>query len=122
MALGLNSAANAVLPQSVGHALLAIKGACTFETASGAITLDSTRGSIHKIDPGGAGRDVTLEAEGVSAGVLRFIINGADNAETLTIKDDSPATIETIEQNTAALFFCDGTSWYFIFKQTIALT
>lgn len=122
MALALNSAANAVLPKSVGHALLAIKGACTFETASGNITLDSTRGSIHKIDCGGSARDVTLEAEGVSSGMLRFIINGSDAAETITVKDDSPATVETVEQNTAALFYCDGTSWYFIFKQTIALT
>jgi hypothetical protein len=122
MALALNSAANAVLPQSVGHAVHSVKGMWTEKTATGNLTLDATYSSKCKIDPGGAHRDVTLEAVSLSSGVERVIVNGADAAENLVLKNVGGDTIGTVNQNEAGVFYCDGSSWYLIYTYTIALT
>lgn len=62
-------------------------------------------------DPGGAGRNVDLPAEEVSAGALLFISNRADAAEVLTIRNDAGGTIVTPTQNEASIVWCDGVSW-----------
>lgn len=46
MALALNSAANAVLPQSVGHAVHSVKGMWTEKTATGNLTLEIGRAHV----------------------------------------------------------------------------
>ena len=75
-----------------------------------------------KLDPGGAHRDVTLELESTCPGLKRRIINGADAAENLVIKDDD-GTIATINQNEQGEFFCDPTSgWLLMCITTIALS
>lgn len=63
-------------------------------------------------DPGGAGRNVTLPAEGSCKGVILMISNKADAAEILTVKNDGGDTILTPTQNEAALLWCDGSAWY----------
>lgn len=106
-----------------GMALTAIPGAVHVETLEANITLDSTYPAIVKLDPNnGGGRDVTLEAEASSNGLRRMIINGADAAENLVIKDDGGATISTLAQNTAGHFYCNGTAWSLVYKETIALS
>jgi hypothetical protein len=53
---------------------------------------------------------VLLPAE--EAGLFFVIVNSADAAETLTVKEDSgTTTISTIAQNKAAILVCDGTTW-----------
>jgi hypothetical protein len=81
------------------------------ETLSGAKTLTTTSERLQFLDPDGAGRDVNLPAEGSSSGLSFVIINMADGAEDLTVKDDSPATIITVGQDEIGFVFCNGTVW-----------
>ncbi len=62
-------------------------------------------------DPGGASRDVTLPAEASSSGKWFRIVNEADAAENLVVKDDGGSTIVTIGQNEEAQVTCNGTAW-----------
>ena len=65
-------------------ALFAIKDVFQAETLSGAISLSAAYPSITKLNPGGAHRNVTLEAETAAHhGKLRWIINSATAAENL---------------------------------------
>lgn len=94
-------------------------------TLSGAVTLTDAagyNGNILKLDPGGASRNVTLWPEEQKKGVVLFIINGADGAENLVIKDDAANTVVTINQNEAALLQCNGTAWVLLCVVTIALS
>jgi len=63
------------------------------------------------LDPGGAARNVKLPAEATSAGAFLFIVNTADNAEVLTVQDDTPATVGTPTQSEGIMLWCDGTTW-----------
>ena len=83
------------------------------ETLTGAKTLTLADARIQVLDPGGAGRTITMPAEADSQGEAYIIHNAADAAEVLTIKDDAatPATICTPTQNESAILFCDGTTW-----------
>ena len=103
------------------HALVMVPGMATTKTLSGAFSLTSSYGSIVKLDPGGAGRTVTLDAEASASGMIRLIINAADAAEDLTVKDDATNTIGTVSQNEMALFYCDGSAWNLLAIVTIAL-
>jgi hypothetical protein len=90
--------------------------AVVFETLSGAVDLSTTAGRFTRPfvwapDPGGAHRDVTLEPEADAAGIVRLIMNSADAAENLVIKDDGGNTIVTLAQNDAAILWCDGSTW-----------
>jgi hypothetical protein len=80
---------------------------------------------VLKLDPGGSARDLTLWDADETAGLMLRLINGADAAETITVKEstaDGGSTIETIEQNTEIELFSDGSAWSFVLKRTIALT
>jgi len=105
-------------------ALMAIEGWVHTETLTGALTLDPTYPNIVKLDPGGAGRNVTLDAEESSKGLTRLVVNGADGDESLTVLDDavSPLTIGTVAQNRAGLFYCDGLAWSLGWICTIAMS
>tara|TARA_R110001592_G_scaffold216154_1_gene469675 strand:- start:53 stop:520 length:468 start_codon:yes stop_codon:yes gene_type:complete len=63
------------------------------------------------MDPGGAGRNITLPAEASSTGLLLVLFNSADADEGLVIKDDGASTIITVGQAEGSLLFCDGTTW-----------
>jgi hypothetical protein len=81
------------------------------ETLTGNKTLTVNDKQTQKLDPGGAGRDVTLPAEEYSVGLSFLIKNTADAAEILTIKNDSGDTICTPTQNESAIVFCNGVEW-----------
>ena len=91
-------------------AQLRLRDGVDVRTLSGALTLDATSGNYLLLDPGGAGRTVTLPAAASSNGLAFFIANTADAAETLTISDG--ATVATVGQGQACMVACDGTDWY----------
>lgn len=62
------------------------------------------------VDPNGGAQDLTLPAEADFKGSLR-IVNVADAAEAVTVKDDGGGTIITLDQNQAGLVICNGTEW-----------
>ena len=84
---------------------------------------------ILKLDPGGAHRDVTLPAESTvsPSGRMFWILNAADAAENLVLKDDGGATIATANQNESALVYNAGQSagvesaWVLVAVVAIAL-
>lgn len=84
-------------------------------TATGAITLDDTYSPHLRIDPGGAARDLTLPEGDAWTGCFLTIVNTADAAETITVKQDSD-TIGTVPQNFVGVFYFDGTTWILHFK------
>tara|TARA_Y100001963_G_scaffold52153_1_gene72925 strand:+ start:175 stop:528 length:354 start_codon:yes stop_codon:yes gene_type:complete len=81
------------------------------ETLAGTKTLRPQDAQVQVLDPGGAGRDVTLPAEGASQGLFFVVKNAADAAETLTVKDDGGSPIDTLAQARFGIFVCDGSSW-----------
>jgi hypothetical protein len=81
------------------------------QTLAGNKTLTADDKRIQVLDPGGAGRDVTLPAEAVSTGLDFYVHNSADAAEILTIKENGGVTICTPTQNETAYVYCDGTTW-----------
>lgn len=81
------------------------------ETLSGTKTMTHDDPEIHFLDPGGAGRTVTLPPEEESAGLKFIIVNTADAAEVLTIQNDAAGTICTPTQAETAILVCDGTTW-----------
>lgn len=91
-------------------------------TLAAALTLDETYPNCLKLDPGGAHRDVTLPAEATSTGVTFRIVNAADAAENLVVKDDGASTIATINQDEQGEFYCDGSTWSLICITAIALS
>jgi len=74
------------------------------------LVLDADSPHLISLDPGGAGRDILLPPE--APGLFFFIMNWADAAETLTVKDDSDTTtIGAVAQGKMGIFVCDGTNW-----------
>ena len=83
----------------------------TVETLSGNLTIDTTYGNLMRIDPGGASREVTLPAVAGADGAFFVIVNAADAAEDLVVKDDSGSTVCTANRDEACVVICDGTQW-----------
>lgn len=85
-------------------------------TLAGNITLNVRSAPIQVMDPGGAGRNVTLPRVADSEGLVFFIANAADDTEILTVKhdaaDNSGATVITPTQAESGFVFCDGTKWW----------
>lgn len=81
------------------------------ETLAATKTLVITDAKYQRLDPGGAGRTVTLPAEATSDGLVFIISNWADGAENLTVQDDGTTTIAILNQSEWATFVCNGTSW-----------
>lgn len=80
------------------------------QTLGAALVVDRDSPPILNLDPGGAGRNVTLPTEEEG---LTFIINNiADAAEDLTIKNPAASTIGTVSQNEAGVAICAGGVWY----------
>lgn len=87
------------------------------QTLTGTLTLAADSPPLQALDPGGAGRDVLLPAE--ERGLVFVIVNTADAAEALTVKEDGGVTtIGTVAgsaggaTNERGIFVCDGTTWY----------
>jgi len=82
------------------------------ETLSGDKGIADSDAMVLKMDPAGSARDVTLpaEAEVSPSGRMYWIINAADAAENLVIKDDGGATIATANQNESAVVYNAGKS------------
>lgn len=108
-------------PGFAAEAGLAFLNLVERETLTGNRTLTAGSGNVQRLDPGGSARDVTLPAEASSKGGWFLVINAADAAENLVVKDDGGSTIGTMNQNDAGLFSCDGTSWTLECVFTIAL-
>ena len=78
-------------------------------TMSGTITLTTSSPRYQSLDPDGSARQVDLPAE--AAGLAFYIVNRGNGAETITVKNDTPATVDTIDNDEGATFVCDGTRW-----------
>lgn len=88
-----------------------IKRAVNTEALAATKVLQTDDVGVHWLDPDGAGRNVDLPAEADSAGLEFVVINTADAAENLTVRDDGGTTIGVVGQNEMGMFFCNGTSW-----------
>ncbi|MCK5089644.1 MAG: hypothetical protein KAI41_11375 [Hyphomicrobiaceae bacterium] len=106
---------------------LQIKGGAGDDTLTGDVVLTAKASQWLRLDPGGASRNVDLPgmAEGLddSDGAWFLILNTADAAEDLTIRDPAGATVATVGQNERALFVGTGAeAWIHMGIETIALT
>lgn len=119
------NAVSVVCPEGIDEALEVKHGQFYSATLTGTLTLDQTYPTYLKLDPGGAGRTVVLDAESaLNEGMRRHIVNAADAAEDLTVKDADTNVIGTISQNEEAIFFNAGatTGWVLFRIATIALS
>jgi hypothetical protein len=91
-------------------------------TLAGTLTLTVNSAKFQRLDPDGVNRNVDLPAEALSEGLSFRILNTAGGAENLVVRDDAAATIVTLNQNKACWVACDGTTWYHMGVETIALT
>ena len=80
-------------------------------TLAGALTLVPKDPPMQIYDNGGAVRTITLPAEADSVGKVFFFANRTGGAFAITIQDDTPATVITLDQLQAGIVFCDGTNW-----------
>jgi hypothetical protein len=102
---------------------LGLVGAVNIETLAANKTLVDTDCFIQKLDPAGA-RDLILpsDADARYDGMIFWVINAADAAEDITVKDDGASTIGTVSQNESAVFYNNGgTSWTLLFIVTGAI-
>ncbi|MCW8128920.1 MAG: hypothetical protein KIS92_00920 [Planctomycetota bacterium] len=81
-------------------------------TLAGNVTLYPDSKQVQRMDPGGSSRNVTLPAVGTSEGYEFFIVNSADAAENLVVKNAGGSTIVTIGQGEAGYVWCDASAWY----------
>jgi hypothetical protein len=104
-------------PITAAHAiaaasLLAVKAGYLTATLAGNVTLAvDTHPMVCGFDPGGSARDVTLDGSAATDssihGLFRMIVNKADGAENLVLKDAAASTIATLNQNEAAIVYHD---------------
>ena len=104
---GLNSGARIAFPKLF-----------TVEALTDDLVIDATYGNCMRLDPGGASRDVTLPAEAGADGAFYLIVNAADAAEDLVIKDDGGSTVCTVNRDEAGVVMCDGSSWHLLVMLT----
>ena len=91
------------------------------------VVLSSKASQWLRLDPGGASRNVDLPgvAEGLedSDGAWFMVLNTANAAEDLTVRDPAGATVATVSQNQRALFVgTGGETWAHMGIETIALS
>ena len=98
-------------PIGVPYGLFDVLGGAFTATLAGPLTLTTDHPAVIQLDPGGAGRTITLEPEAGAAGRFRLVVNKASGAEVLTIKNDGAVDVSTPTQSEAALLYCDGTAW-----------
>lgn len=101
----------ALSTQALGRLTARIAAPGTFEVATlaGAHTLTLASGQFQILDPGGAHRDVTLPTVAKhDNGYGIVVINAADAAENLVVKDAAAATIGTIAEDRLGVFYVDA--------------
>lgn len=82
------------------------------QTLTGTFTMDAGMPPIINVDPGGATRIVLMPLATGNAGLQFRILNAADAAEDLTIKDSTnTTTFGTISQNEIGDLICTGSTW-----------
>lgn len=81
------------------------------ETLTGDKTLVEGDSTVQLLDPGGSNRDVTLPAEADCQSMFFIVVNAADGAETLTVKNDGGTAIGTADRYESLICYCDGVSW-----------
>jgi len=93
-------------------------------TLTGNLTVDfaTYNGNVLRIDPNGSARNVTLPDPANFAGMELRILNAADAAETITIKNAAGDTLGTCEQNRVAWLVVISGAWVFNYKQIITLS
>jgi len=80
--------------------------------ATAEFKIPATDAPVLLVDPGGAARTILLPPEAESKGLVFFIFNTADAAETLTVEEDSSTTaITALTQGSSAMLHCDGVTW-----------
>ncbi len=95
------------------------QGGVDVTTLTGDVTVDAKTANILNLDPSGGSRNIDLPAEGDSDGLMLFIGNSSSTpGENLVVRDDSLATIATIEPGESALVACDGTVWTALMQTT----
>lgn len=105
--------ASVVAADSGGNTEVTINGAVlskNIESLTGNKTLTDASEPIQALTPD-ADRDVNLPAEAVTNPWF-LISNPSGSGFTLTIKDDSPATITTIADGETKMIIPDGVTWY----------
>jgi len=92
-----------------GGKRIGLPGLFAIETLADNLTIDTTYGNLLQLDPGGSARDVTLPAP--DDGGWYLIVNNADAAEAITVKDSGGSTVATVAQNRAVLVTSNATGW-----------
>ena len=83
----------------------------TIVLAADNYAIDIDQPPVLWIDPAGS-KDVLLPLATTAKFLFFVIINTADAAENLTVKDVAEAgTITVIGQNEIGVYFCDGATW-----------
>ena len=97
---------------------VALRGGVAAETLAATKTLTLADAQFQALDPGGAGRTVTLPDVELAAydGYLFVISNTADAAEALTIKDADANTIAAPGQNEAAVVYVSAAGAWTLFR------
>lgn len=106
---------------------LQIRGGYGSATLTGTTQLTAKSSQLLRLDPGGANRNVDLPGpdQGIAdnEGLVFEILNTADAAESLTVRNPAGGTVVTISQNEKCrVVGTGGTSWTHMGIQTIALT
>jgi len=79
------------------------------ETLSGDKTVSRTDEQVQILDPGGAGRNVDLPAD--EEGLMFEVVNTADAAEDLTVRDADANTVHAVSQGESARFYNYGSGY-----------
>ncbi len=77
-------------------------------------TLDGRSGNFQAADPTAGDIALTLPPEEESNGLMFWIANVGAGGNAVTVTDDSPALLATIQNGGGALVACDGTTWSLI--------
>ena len=81
------------------------------EDLAAAKTMVITDAQWQFLNPDGENRTIILPAEAISTGYIYYIMNMADAAESITVKDDGGTTVMTVSQNEMGIALCNGTTW-----------
>ena len=92
---------------------LLLAGGVESQTLSGDTTLTDKDSLFQSIDGGGSDRDVTLPAE--KDGRV-YIIKNSGATNSLVIKNDAAATVETLANGETGIIVCDGSNWIVMLK------